>query len=124
MQALHAETSRLRQATATLKLEEVKLRAVLREDATHVPLHEIKASVGALQEEKAELSSRLTKLRSGSVKPVGAEECAKVLKEHSKWRKAAIARKNIRNELWMELASIVGTREEIEETKEALGLEF
>ncbi len=71
-----------------------------------------------------ELSSRLAKLRSGSVKPVGVEECAEVLKEHSKWRKAAIARKNIRNELWMELASIVGTREEIEETKEALGLEF
>ncbi|KAK3703524.1 hypothetical protein LTR37_014371 [Vermiconidia calcicola] len=121
--AMESETTSLREATTGLKTEEKELRLSLREGASQIPLTELKASVAALEQEKDEITARLAKLRSGSIKPISLEERDKVGLEHRKWQKTSNARKKIRNELWKEIEGLT-EKEKIEETKEELGLEF
>jgi hypothetical protein len=45
------------------------------------------------------------------------------VKEHRKWQKAASARKRIRLDMWKAIEEVI-EKDKIEETKEALGLEF
>ena len=97
---MEAETTRLHDATRALNAEAQELRATLKEGASQVPLTEVRASVAALEQNQAEMTARLTKLRSGNVQPVSAEERDKVNAEHRKWQRTAAARKKIRNELW------------------------
>ena len=123
LQTIEAETTRLRNETAAYKAQEKDLRAELREDAGRISLPELKASIAELEGDKAELIARLTKVKSGDVKPVHAEERTRINDEHRKWQKIAAARSKIRAELWKEIASIVGSGK-AEDTKEELGLEF
>ena len=120
---MESETTSLREATTGLKTEEKELRLSLREGASQIPLTELKASVAALEQEKDEITARLAKLRSGSIKPISLEDRDKVGLEHRKWQKTSNARKKIRNELWKEIEGLT-EKEKIEETKEELGLEF
>ena len=123
LQKMDAETTRLKDATTALKTEEKEHRLALREGASQIPLTELKASVTALEQQKAELTARLAKLESGTVKPVSLEEREKVSTEHRKWQKTAAARKKIRMELWKEIEGQLD-KEKAAETKEDLGLEF
>ncbi|KAK3117147.1 hypothetical protein LTR53_001804 [Teratosphaeriaceae sp. CCFEE 6253] len=123
LQKLDDETSRLRDETTALRAEEKELRNALRGDASRVPLSELRTSVAAFEHDKAEMASRLAKLKSGSVKPIGAEERDKIITEHRRWQRLAAARKRIRRELWAELTGFVD-KAKIEEVKEELGLEF
>lgn len=117
------ETKHLRQITAALKVEERELRLSLRADASQIPLPELKASVFSLEEQKAEMSARLPKLKAGNLKPVSLEERERVATEHRKWQRAAAARKKVRTEVWKEIEGSI-EREKVEETMEELGLEF
>ena len=99
------------------------MRLALREGASQVPLPELKASVSLLEEQKAEMTGRLAKLKGGNVEAVSLEEREKVGAEFRKWQKVAGARKKIRLELWKEIEAHI-EREKIAETKEELGLEF
>lgn len=121
---MEAETTRLRETTQTLKLEEKQLRKALHDGATFVPMSELQASVTALEQQQAEMSARLEKLQGGSVQPMSAEQREKISKDWKTWQKTANARKNIRKELWETIVTIVGEKEKIAETKEELGLEF
>ncbi|KAK5126287.1 hypothetical protein LTR85_010523 [Meristemomyces frigidus] len=123
LQAIDTETTRLRDATVALKAEEKELRLALREGTSQVPLPELRASVAGLEQERAELTARLAKLKSGNLKPVSLDEREKVNADHRKWQKTAAARKKIRHELWQELTSHI-EKDKIEDTKEELGLEF
>lgn len=123
LQAMDAETTRLREATTALKVEEKELRLALREGTSQVPLPELKISVHGLEQERAELGARLAKLKGGNLKPVSLEEREKVNADHRKWQKAAAARKRIRHEMWQEIAANI-EKDKIEDTKEELGLEF
>ena len=120
---METETSRLKDATTALKAEEKELRLALRSGASEVPLPELKASVTALDKEKAELGARLAKLTSGSVKPVSLEEREKVNVEYKKWKKTAEGRKKIRFDMWKEIEGNI-EKEKVGEVKERLGLEF
>lgn len=117
------ETTRLREETTALKAEEKELRHALREGAAQVPLTELKASVTALELNKAELVARLAKLQGGNLKPVSAEQREEVNREHRKWAKCASSRKKIRLELWR---VIEGTMEKsaAADLKESLDLEL
>ncbi|TKA65522.1 hypothetical protein B0A55_09152 [Friedmanniomyces simplex] len=123
LQQMDTETARLREETVALKAEEKELQKALRGSASQVPLSGLKASIAALEHDKAEMMARLAKLTSGSVRPIGVEEREGIGREHRVWRKAAAARKRIRGELWGVMAGAI-EREKWEETKEGLGLEF
>ncbi|KAK4549081.1 hypothetical protein LTR36_007537 [Oleoguttula mirabilis] len=123
LQAMDAETTRLREATTQLKAEEKELKLALREGTSQVPLPELRTSVASLEQEKAELVARLAKLKGGNLKPVSLDEREKVNAAHRKWQRAAAARKKIRHELWQVIAGQI-EKDKIEETKEVLGLEF
>lgn len=84
---------------------------------------ELKAFVGALEQQKAEMAARLAKLKSGNVKPVSLEERKKVNGEHRKWEKTANARKKIRIDVWQQVAGEM-EKKEAAELKENLCLEF
>jgi 26S proteasome regulatory subunit (ATPase 3-interacting protein) len=120
---MDCETTRLREETNSLKAEEKELRASLRGDAARIPMPELKAAVQALEQRKAEMEARLTKLRSGSMKPVSAEDREKIDVEHRRAAKAAKNRAKIRLELWAEAKGIL-EKGKWEEMKEELGLEF
>jgi len=120
---MDTETTRLRNETVAFKTEEKELRSALRDGASRIPLPELQASVTALEQQKAELVSRLEKLKGGDSKPVSPEERDKVKSDHRKWHKTANNRKKIRSELWKEVTQIID-KDKWEETKEDLGLEF
>lgn len=120
---MDAETARLKDATAALKVAEKGLRAQLRECAELTPVWELKGAVAALEREKEALRERLAKLRAGNVKPVSAEERARVDAEHAKWQKVASARRRIRSEMWRTIEDVIADKERAAETKERLGLE-
>lgn len=120
---MDAETSRLKDATAQLKADEKARRATLRDHASLTPLPELKASVAALQQEKEAMSARLAKLQDGDVKPITAEERAKVDSEHRKWRACVGSRRKIRLEMWRMIEDLIADKEKAAETKERLGLE-
>ncbi|TKA78988.1 hypothetical protein B0A55_02565 [Friedmanniomyces simplex] len=120
---MDTETARLRDETVALKAEEKELQKALRGSASQVPLSELKASIAALEHDKAEMMARLAKLTSGSVQPIGVEEREGIGRENRVWLKAAAARKRIRGELWGVMAGAI-EREKWEETQEGLGLEF
>ncbi|KAL1582252.1 hypothetical protein WHR41_09093 [Cladosporium halotolerans] len=123
LQAMDAETARLKDATAALKVAEKELRAQLRECAEVTPVSELKGAVAALESEKEALGEPLAKLRAGNVKPVSAEERARVNAELAKWQKAAGARRSIRAEMWRTIEEFIADKERAAETKERLGLE-
>jgi len=118
---MDAETTRLKDATVALKAEEKELRAALREGTAQVPLPELKASVASLEAEKLTLVARLEKLKSGSIKPITAEERDGLNKEHTKWKKCAHARRKIRLELWAEIRGHI-EKGKVEELREELDL--
>lgn len=120
---MEAETIRLRDATIALKAEEKELRQAVREGASQIPLAELRAYVAGLEQEKAEISSRLLKLKNGNVQPFKIEESEKIKADHRKWERAAHARKKIRNELWSMIKDQVGG-DKADDTKEELGLEL
>lgn len=120
---MEAETTRLKDATTGLRAEEKDLRLALRGGASQIPLTELKASVTALEQQKAEMTARLSKLTSGNVKPVNLEERETVNTEYRKWQKCAHARKKIRMEVWKEIEGAID-KGKAGETKEELGLEF
>jgi 26S proteasome regulatory subunit, ATPase 3, interacting protein len=120
---MDAETTRLRDATTALKAEEKELRLALREGTAQVPLPEIRSAVARLEQEKTEMAARLKTLKSGSVKPVSLEERDKINSDHKKWQTAAASRKRIRADMW-DMVSGTLEKDKLEETKEALGLEF
>lgn len=120
---MDAELTRLREETAALRAEEKDLRAALREGGSQVPLPELRASVTQLEQERSEMAARLAKLKSGNLKPVSVEEREQVNADHRKWQRTANARKKICKELWAEITDYVG-KDKMEETREALGLEF
>lgn len=117
------ETTRLKEATIGLRGEEKSLRAELREGSSKVPLTELKASIVSLEDAKVEMTARVEKLKSGSVKPVSAEEREQVTKAHASWEKTSSARLKIRGEVWKVIAGELGD-EKAGEEKEKLGLEF
>lgn len=117
------ETARLRDETTALKVEEKELRSSLREGASQVPLPELKASVTALEEEKAGLEARLEKLKDGGLKPVSVEDREKVNVEYKRWLKCAGNRRKIRTEMWKTICEGIGKAEAVE-LKESMGLEF
>ncbi|KAK5129775.1 hypothetical protein LTR08_002841 [Meristemomyces frigidus] len=123
VQAMDAETTRFREATISLKTEEKELRLALREGTSQVSVTELRISVATLGQERAEVSGRLAKLKSGNLKPVGIEEREKVNVDHRRWQKAARARKKIRHEMWEEIAA-GHEKKEHADLKEELGLEF
>jgi 26S proteasome regulatory subunit (ATPase 3-interacting protein) len=123
LKEMEDETKRLRDTTSALKVEEKELRLSLREGASQAPLSELKAAVTSLEEQKAEMTARLAKLKGGDVKPVSLEERETVGGEHRKWQMAANARKKIRTELWKEIEGWI-EKEKVADTKEELGLEF
>lgn len=118
-----AETSRLKDATAQLKADEKAMRATLRDQASLTPLPELKASVAALQQEKEAMFARLVKLKDGDVKPITAEERARVDFEHRKWQGCVNSRFKIRLEMWRMIEDLIADKEKAAETKERLGLE-
>ena len=120
---MEVATKSLQESTLALKAEEKALRISLREGASQIPIAELKSSVAALEEQKAEMTARLVTLTSGNVKPVSLEERERVNTEHRKWQKTANARKKIRVELWKEIEGAI-EKDKAEETKEELGLEF
>ncbi len=97
---MEAQTKQLMEATSALKNEEKELRLTLRSGTTRVPMHELKASVTALEQQKAELTERLAVLESGVLQPVDPEECLKVDAEWKKWQKAVGTRKKVHRDLW------------------------
>lgn len=117
------QTTRLRDETTALKAEEKELRSALREGAAQVPLPELKASVTALEAKKQELVARLAKLQNGNLKPVSAEERAKIAAEHKNWMKCAANRKKICKEMWAEIQDKT-ERSEWEDLKEGFDLIF
>jgi len=123
LQDMDAETTRLRDATTALKAEEKELRLALREGTSQVPLTELQSAIATFEQEKAEMTARLAKLKGGNLKPVSVDEREKINSNHRKWSRTAGARKRIRNELWAEICSHLDN-DRIEETKEWLGLEF
>lgn len=123
LRELHAETERLKDATAALKSDEKPLRASLRDAVALPPLPELKAAVASLRGEKEALAARLAMLREGGVKPISAEERARVDAEHEKWRRAVVVRRRIRAEMWKTVEDVVGDGERAKEVKERLGLE-
>ena len=120
---MDAETTRLRDATTALKAEEKELRLALREGTSQVPLTELRSSIATFEQEKAEMTARLAKLKGGNLKPVSVDEREKINGDHRKWSKTAGARKKIRKELWADICGLLPT-DKVEETKESLGLEF
>jgi len=123
LQAIDEETKRLKEETAALKAEEKELRASLRDGAAQVPLAEIQAAVGNLEQEKTDLLERLKKLRSGNIKPVNAEERDRINKEHATIQKCASARRKIRTELWKIIEAGL-EKKEAAELKEAWELDI
>lgn len=123
LREMEAETTRLREATNTMKAEEKELRQAVREGASQVSLPELRCCVANLEQEKAEMTSRLVKLKSGNVQPVQMEERDKVNADHRKWERTAHARKKIRNELWAVIKDQIGG-DKAEDVKEELGLEL
>ena len=117
------ETTRLKDATAALKADEKGLRATLKDYASVTPLPELKASVATLQQQKEEMSERLTKLKNGNIKPITPEERDKVAAEYTKWQKSLAARRKIRAEMWNILADVNPDPEKLGDVKESLGLE-
>jgi 26S proteasome regulatory subunit, ATPase 3, interacting protein len=120
---MDAEITRLREATALLRAEEKELRIAVRDGLAQVPLPELRQSVAALEQEKAEAVARLAQLTSGNVQPISAKEREQISTEHRKWQKVAAARKKIRSNVWQEIEGSMG-KVKAEEIKESLGLEF
>ncbi|TKA42583.1 hypothetical protein B0A54_07425 [Friedmanniomyces endolithicus] len=124
LQQIDAKTTRLRDETTALKAEEKELQKALRGGgASQISLSDLKASIAALERDKAEMAARLSALTSGDLKPVSVEEREKICAEHRMWQRAAAARKRIRGELWGVIKGVV-EKEKWEETREELGLEF
>lgn len=124
LQATEAETVGLRDATTALKAEEKILRQSLRENATQVPLTEIRTSIATLEQEKLEMHARLAKLKSGNLKPVTADERDKVNTAYRKWEKAERSRKKIRAEMWKEIAGMQESEAKAADVMEELGIEM
>lgn len=120
---MDAKTTRLRDETTALRAEEKELRSSLREGAARIPLPELKASVTALELQKAELLARLAKLQGGNLKPVTAEEREQVNREHKNWAKCASNRKKIRMELWKEIEGLI-EKDRVADVKEQLDLDL
>ena len=123
LQVLDAETTRFREATASLKNEEKELRLALREGTSQVPVTDLRIAVATLEQEKVEMIARLVKLKSGNLKPVSVEEREKVNAEHRRWQKAASARKTIRETVLAVVMTQIEKKDR-DEVKEKLGLEF
>lgn len=122
---MDAETKRLIEETNALRSEEKDLRASLRGDNVKVPLPALKASIGVTEKAKSEVELRLVGLRSGSLKPVSANEKDKITKGYRKMKNAAEARKKIRKYAWdMILEASQAGKEKQEELKEDLDLDF
>ena len=77
----------------------------------------------ALQQQKLEMSERLTKLKNGNIKPITPEERDKVAAEYNKWQKSLAARRKIRAEMWKIIADVNPDPEKLDDVKESLGLE-
>lgn len=123
LQAMEEEAKRLKEETVALKTEEKELRLAIREGSAQIPLAEVKATVGKLEQEKADVLARLAKLKSGNIKPISAEERDRVNREYAMWSRTANVRKKIRVELWESIESNL-ERKEAAELKEAWELDF
>lgn len=125
MQAKEAKMEEYRETIATLKAQEKELRQSLRSraSATTTTLPELQACVEKMEQEKLALADRLTRLQSGSIKPVDPEKRARLMRERKKWAKISAARKKIRKELWETVLESVVEKERIEEIKEEIGIQ-
>lgn len=114
LQAMEVEAKRFKEETVALKTEEKELRLALREGFSQVPLPEVKATVGRLEQEKADVLARLAKLKSGNIKPTSADERDRINREYAMWQKAANDRKKIRVELWKSIEGNLEKKEAAE----------
>ncbi|KAK6443000.1 hypothetical protein LTR95_000713 [Oleoguttula sp. CCFEE 5521] len=122
---MEQESSKLKDDTANLKLQEKALRNALREGATVVPLAELKGDVCTLETEKAEIEARLEKLKGGNVKPVSTEEREEIAKQHKLFSKTTTARKKICVELWKDITGLeCVSKDEAENLRERFDLPF
>ncbi|CAK4022293.1 Hypothetical predicted protein [Lecanosticta acicola] len=115
--------ARLREETNALKSEEKELRETLRKSTTQIPLPQLKSEVAGLESQKHDIETRLTKLKGGNLKPISAEEKAKVNDFYRRAQKSLDARKKIRLELFKTVEESVGKEKGVE-VKDELGLEF
>lgn len=94
------EIQRLRDETSQAKAMEKTLRSTLSNTNATLSTADLRASVAALEAERAEVIARLGPLRTGSVRPISAEEKAGVDAELRKWEKMEKARAKIAKEMW------------------------
>lgn len=100
---MDAEIQSLRDETTAARAEEKTLKASLASTNATMSTADLRASVTALEGERTEIMARLQSLRSGSVKPLSAEEKAGVEMEWQKWKRIADARRKICVGLWKEI---------------------
>ncbi|KAK5200929.1 hypothetical protein LTR16_004383, partial [Cryomyces antarcticus] len=98
--ATDASIARLRDSTTTLRTTEKALRASLAAMNATLSTSDLRVAVQALEAEKEATLARLLSLRSGSIKPVSAEERAGVEKEWKTWEKREKVRAAIGREMW------------------------
>jgi hypothetical protein len=120
---MDTHTQTLRDETTALNSQAKALRIELTQLYSSLPTADLRAQVAAMHAEKADIESRLTSLRSGSVKPVSKEEKTRVDAELRKVEKCVVAREKIVKEMWSVIADAV-PKEELADLKEDFGVEF
>lgn len=93
-------TEGLRDETTTLNATTKSLRNELAQLNSSLSTADLRTSVASMEEEKAEITARLERLRSGSVKPVSVEEKEKVDRELKLCERVVLSRKRIVKEMW------------------------
>lgn len=123
LQRMEEDTKRLREEIIALKSEEKELRQSLKQGGDIIPLPELRSTIAEMEKQQAEGEARLKKLESGNVKPVSAADCRRVEKAYRRVKKAVVARKQMRKEVWKEIEEMLEGPEQKQETKESMELD-
>ncbi|KAF2459271.1 homologous-pairing protein-like protein 2 [Lineolata rhizophorae] len=121
--SLASRIKELQTETAAFKAEEKTLRTSLTATNATLPTCDLRAAVASCETEMQDLSSRLTSIRSGTIRPVSAKEKNGVEAEVRKWEGIEKRRKRISDELWGLIAENVPEGTETKELREQLGLD-
>ncbi|MCJ1399340.1 hypothetical protein MMC11_002542 [Xylographa trunciseda] len=121
--AMDREIADLREEISTIKGEERILKANLIALNATISTQDLRASLVAAEAQKTDILSRLNPLRSGSAKPVSAQEKAEVDQAWRLWNSQANTRKKICMEVWAVVTEEMPEGKTKEELWEECGLE-
>ncbi|KAF2084583.1 homologous-pairing protein-like protein 2 [Saccharata proteae CBS 121410] len=123
LKAMDIEIQTIKDQIAAAQGEAKSLKAALTNLNATMSTSDLRAAVDVLEEEKAEILGRLAGLRSGSIRPITAEEKVAVDSDAKHWSKVESERAKITKDMWLQIVDCLPEGIDAAEVRENLGLD-